>query len=125
MARLSAGGANGIIVIPAARDFKPNTPGGQLNSIVHELGHCIGMAANPKETGVDGHQFHYSHNGDHCSSGLPRTAANDGPSYQIQSNQDLPGLCVMFGFTSNVNPRTSFCTDCKVSVKKIDATSLL
>ena len=121
MARLSAPQANGIIIIPAARDFKINPDNGQLNSILHELGHCMGMNANPTEVQIDGHQYHYNYNGDHCSSGLPRTVQNDGPSYQTQANQDAPGLCVMFGFTSNVNPRLAFCVDCERVMKKIDS----
>ena len=125
MARLNGNNAKGIIIIPARRDFKANSNNGQLNSIIHELGHCVGMVANPAETNLDTHGFHYSHNGDHCRNGLAQTAANDGPSYQTQANQDAPGLCVMFGFTSNVNPRLAFCDECEKVMKKIDAKELL
>ncbi|MBK7706831.1 MAG: hypothetical protein IPJ30_13950 [Acidobacteria bacterium] len=124
MARLQAAEANGIIIMPAARDFKVNPPGGQLNAIIHELGHCMGMVANVAETGLDPHQFRYNHNGDHCSSGLARTLANDGPSYQVPGNTDIAG-CVMFGFTSNNAPRTTFCPDCEAAMKRIDLSGLL
>src|SRR5262249_49177533 len=112
MARLAAPNANGIIYIPAANDFKPNSHGGQLNSIIHELGHAMGMNANPAETQVDSHQYHYEFNGNHCRSGLAKTENNDGPSYQIEANENKPGLCVMFGFTSDTNPRSQFCAEC-------------
>ena len=122
MARLAAPDAKGILIIPAAYDFKPKPHGGQLNSIIHELGHCLGMVANVAETQNDTHQYHYNMGtGDHCSSGLPRTVANTGASYQTQANEHLAGLCVMFGFTSNINPRTNFCVDCEKVLKKIDS----
>ncbi len=79
------------------------------------------MVANVNETQSDTRQYHYNHNGDHCRSGLARTVANDGPSYQILANQDLPGLCVMFGYISNISPRTAFCADCLNVIKKIDS----
>lgn len=94
--------------------------GGRHSSLIHELGRCIGMAANPDEVGIDGHQNHFSLNGDHCSNGLPRTAANTRESYETLANQDAPGFCVMFGYTSDVYPRLTFCSECRDTMKKIN-----
>jgi type VI secretion system secreted protein VgrG len=88
----------------------------QVRTIIHEMGHKIGMVV--KGTGKDPDKVETwydkakGHRGNHCYNGLP-----DG-----QARYDNPGdssstICVMYGSS---NGKTQFCAKCSPAVRKQD-----
>ncbi|MGX9689216.1 type VI secretion system Vgr family protein [Achromobacter anxifer] len=120
----SAGGVafpgTNLLGVAAMDPWEPNTLDYQQQTLVHEIGHLIGMVpsgpewvrAHPDEADMDSSkldkgQYFYSQFGNHCHFGLPASEAD--PSHV--------GSCVMFGGDC-VSIR--FCAGCAQAVRKTD-----
>jgi hypothetical protein len=91
-----------------------------INTIVHELGHKIGMVADGDPVtnvscDLDRVATWYNrrgHNGPHCSQGIAAPIPAD--------MLGQPGTCVMFGEGVGPGQSNDFCADCSPAVKKVD-----
>ena len=75
-------------------------------TLVHEIGHFIGMV--PK--GQSSYYTKHGHRGPHCSTGLSQ------PQLALPSYAGKGGTCVMFGENSHYREDT-FCDACKPSIR--------
>lgn len=118
------GNSRGIIILPCRAHFEVKTHANQISAGIHELGHALGMVAEPNEieakggTGLDKHDTWYKSDGGHCWTGLTKKAKD--ADYQKDPNASANAQCVMFGFIANP-PRHTFCANCQKVFKKIDA----
>jgi len=120
----SAGGVafpgTNLLGVAAMSPWEPNTLDYLQQTLVHEIGHLIGMTpsgpewvrAHPDEADMDSSKldkgpYFYSQFGNHCHFGLPASQAD--PSHV--------GSCVMFGGDC-VSIR--FCASCAQAVRKTD-----
>jgi type VI secretion system secreted protein VgrG len=120
----SAGGVafpgTNLLGVAAMSPWEPNTLDYLQQTLVHEIGHLIGMTpsgpewvrAHPDEADMDSSKldkgpYFYSQFGNHCHFGLPASQAD--PSHT--------GSCVMFGGDC-VSIR--FCASCAQAVRKTD-----
>lgn len=84
-------------------------------TIIHELGHKIGMVADGSGNRPDKVATHYSgkgHVGDHCYKGCAAGQVSYDDSASLRASQ-----CVIFGA---VNQKNAYCTNCEKAVKKLD-----
>lgn len=109
-----------MLGVAALSPWEPVTMDYQQQTLVHEIGHLIGMTpsgpewvqANPDESDMDSSKLDkgphfYSESGNHCHYGLPASQAN--PSHT--------GSCVMFGGDCL---SIRFCVNCSKAVRKVD-----
>lgn len=111
---LALGGANQTCVCTRAwwRD-QPNAK--QECTIIHEIGHKLGMVAAGTGISPDKHATHYEnkgHAGNHCFNGCSPGLSN----YQGTANLTA-STCVIFGA---VNQKNAYCANCEKVVKKLD-----
>ncbi|HIJ70409.1 MAG TPA: hypothetical protein HPP87_03495 [Planctomycetes bacterium] len=84
----------------------------QNQTMIHEMGHKIGMVPNNDDLDRLPNQYDDSgHVGSHCHAGVSAMANYSGAT---------GSTCVIFGAC---NGRTAFCTDCAGAVKKQDVSS--
>jgi hypothetical protein len=111
---LALGGANQTCV--CTRAWWNDQPGSKQEcTIIHEMGHKVGMVADGTGNLPDKVSTHYSgsgHVGDHCREGCAAGQAN----YATTANRDASD-CVLFG---SVNEKNAFCSNCEKAVKKLD-----
>lgn len=124
---VSAGDGN--LVCIATRGFwKASSHGEQNLTLMHELGHALGMvpegpppgapivAAQAGYDGLDAHPAVYTghgHRGRHCHAGLAL------PAGDFTDAQE--GACVMFGYRIRGSGKgTRFCDDCRSALRKLD-----
>lgn len=108
-------GTTGVVCVATNANWAPRTKDQQEITIIHELGHHFGMAADGGPNGADRIPSHYDdakgHKGSHChfplQAGLPRYDTDD--AYQNAK-------CIMYG--SGSPARSSFCPHCKDALKK-------
>lgn len=116
-AGLALSGANQTCV--CTRAWWTNQPDSeQQGTIIHEMGHKVGMVADETGNLPDKTASQYSgcgHAGSHCHKGCPAGEA----SYNTTANVAASG-CVLFG---TVNGKLAFCSDCETAVKKLDIIS--
>ncbi|WP_447921876.1 type VI secretion system tip protein TssI/VgrG [Achromobacter aegrifaciens] len=109
-----------ILGVAAMSPWEPVTMDYQQQTLVHEIGHLIGMnpsgpewaQAHPDEAEMDSSKldkgpYFYSEFGNHCHFGLPAS----------QANPSNTGSCVMFGGDC-VSIR--YCASCAKAVRKVD-----
>ncbi|BEG74061.1 type VI secretion system Vgr family protein [Achromobacter xylosoxidans] len=109
-----------LLCVAALSPFEPVTMNYQQETLVHEIGHLIGMVpsgpewaqAHPDEADMDSSRldkgpFFYSQMGNHCHFGLPASQAD--PSHT--------GACVMFGGDCQ---SIRYCVHCAKAVRKVD-----
>lgn len=109
-----------LLCVAALSPFEPVTMNYQQETLVHEIGHLIGMVpsgpewaqAHPDEADMDSSKldkgpFFYSQFGNHCHFGLPAGQAD--PSHT--------GACVMFGGDCQ---SIRYCVHCAKAVRKVD-----
>jgi len=87
----------------------------QNQTLIHEVGHKVGMVADGSGNLPDKVATHYAdkgHVGDHCYNGNPAGESNYNTS-AFRKNS----ICVMFGTT---NGKTKFCGNCHPTVRKLD-----
>lgn len=109
-----------LLCVAALSPFEPVTMNYQQETLVHEIGHLIGMVpsgpewaqAHPDEADMDSSKldkgpFFYSQMGNHCHFGLPASQAD--PSHT--------GACVMFGGDCQ---SIRYCVHCAKAVRKVD-----
>lgn len=110
---LAFGGANTCVCTRAWWRNQPDSK--QECTIIHELGHKLGMVADGTGKLPDKTTTHYSgkgHVGDHCYKGCTAGQASYTGSANLSASQ-----CVIFGA---VNQKNSYCTHCEKAVKKLD-----
>ncbi len=114
---LALGGANQTCV--CTRSWWANrAEGKQKRTIIHEMGHKVGMVADGTGNKPDKVSTQYSgkgHAGSHCYEGC--AAGQD--NYATTANTDASD-CVMFGSS---NDKLAFCSNCEKAVKKLDINS--
>jgi len=114
---VALGGANQICV--CTRSWWSNeSESCQKCTVIHEIGHKVGMVANGSGILPDKVATHYSgkgHAGDHCYKGCAAGATNYSTTANLNASQ-----CVIFG---SVNEKTAFCSNCEKAVKKLDINS--
>lgn len=110
--------SNENLVTIAARfcDGKKVKKSVQLNILVHEIGHKIGMVPGPQgDQDLDQQSTYYDgrgHSGGHCRHPAPLLATYSG------ANPNPKPACTMFGdIRTNTN---KFCAKCLPSVRKLD-----
>ncbi|MGE8656391.1 MAG: type VI secretion system Vgr family protein [Achromobacter sp.] len=109
-----------LLCVAALSPWDPVTMNYQQETLVHEIGHLIGMVpsgpewvqANPDEADMDSSKldkgpYFYSQAGNHCHFGLPASQAD--PSHT--------GACVMFGGDCQ---SIRYCVHCAKAVRKVD-----
>lgn len=109
-----------LLCVAALSPFEPVTMNYQQETLVHEIGHLIGMVpsgpewarAHPDEAEMDSSKldkgpFFYSQMGNHCHFGLPASQAD--PTHT--------GACVMFGGDCQ---SIRYCVHCAKAVRKVD-----
>jgi type VI secretion system secreted protein VgrG len=109
----SLGGINLITVADKAQ-WDVRTSAGKAQTLMHELGHKVGMT--PDGTGrlprkPSCYYTGQGHQGPHCSKGAAYTATTRRWSGSPQ--------CVMYGASHAARPRT-FCAECAPLVRKLD-----
>lgn len=106
------------IVVAARENYKAVAHNAQIATIIHEVGHALGMVP-VDEVGIV-HTNRYTLNGSHCASGAPNRPTDD---QQFHSDKYAnSGTCVMFGQIPPV-PNLNFCGECKAALRKIDLSS--
>lgn len=116
-AGLALGGANQVCVCTRAL-WQTQSDNEQVCTIIHEMGHKVGMVSAGTGSQPDQVTTQYSdhgHVGSHCRKGCPAGEAD----YSTSGNVSL-STCVMFG---TVNGNKAFCADCKKAVVKVDINS--
>lgn len=111
---LALSGANQTCVCTRAW-WANKAESGQVQTIIHEAGHKVGMVANGSGSQPDATATHYSgsgHAGDHCYKGCTAGQANYSSSANTTASE-----CVMFG---TGNGKSAFCGNCEKAVKKLD-----
>jgi hypothetical protein len=111
---LALGGANQTCVCTRSW-WSDRADAKQKRTIIHEMGHKVGMVADGSGDLPDKVSTHYSgkgHAGDHCYEGCTAGQAN----YATSANRNA-STCVMFG---SANSHTAFCANCEKAVKKLD-----
>lgn len=111
---LALGGANQTCVCTRAW-WRDQADSKQTCTIIHEVGHKVGMVADGAGSHPDKVATHYTgkgHAGDHCYMGCAAGAASYNTSANLTASQ-----CVMFGTVNEKNP---FCANCQKAVKKLD-----
>lgn len=111
---LALGGANQTCVCTRAW-WADVADAEQSCTIIHELGHKVGMVADGTGKLPDRVATQYSdsgHAGSHCHAGCAAGQAN----YATAAN-GAASTCVLFGA---VNSKQAFCADCGKAVKKLD-----
>ncbi len=109
-----------LLCVAAMSPWEPVTMDYQQQTLVHEIGHLIGMVpsgpewvqAHPDEADMDASKldkgpYFYSQFGNHCHFGLPASQAD--PAYT--------GSCVMFGGDCL---SIRYCASCAKAVRKVD-----
>lgn len=109
-----------LLCVAALSPFEPVTMNYQQETLVHEIGHLIGMVpsgpewarSHPDEAEMDSSKldkgpFFYSQMGNHCHFGLPASQAD--PTHT--------GACVMFGGDCQ---SIRYCVHCAKAVRKVD-----
>lgn len=107
---LSFGGTNIVAICTRGWRRTKNTAD-RNQTIIHEVGHQLGMVSNGSGKLPDKTPNHYigkGYVGDHCHTSLSATLA---------SYSNSTGTCVMFGTTNGIS---TFCGDCAKTIKKID-----
>jgi hypothetical protein len=111
---LALGGANQVCV--CTRAWWRDQPGSKQEcTIIHEMGHKVGMVADGTGNKPDRVATQYSgsgHVGSHCRKGCPAGETSYATSGNLASSQ-----CVLFG---SVNQKNAFCSNCEKAVKKLD-----
>ena len=111
---LALGGANQTCVCTRAW-WRDQPDAKQECTIIHEIGHKVGMVADGSGKLPDKVATHYSgkgHAGDHCYKGCAAGQATYATSANTAASQ-----CVLFG---TVNSKNAFCDNCEKAVKKLD-----
>ncbi|MCA9727305.1 MAG: hypothetical protein KC729_06445 [Candidatus Eisenbacteria bacterium] len=111
----SAGSLNAVIMATKAW-WAPKNVEALAPTIVHEVGHKVGMTARGTGLYPDTHGKHYTgqgHQGNHCSKGATYNAASGWSG--------TPG-CTMFGATSIGSKKApiEFCDLCEPHIQKLD-----
>lgn len=95
----------------------------QLKTIIHEMGHKIGMTANGlgkmPEKITSFYDNSQGHVGKHCHTGIATRPATE--KYTSFTAPDQ-AACVMYG-SSMMSNTSSFCAECKKAVRKVDISS--
>jgi len=108
---LSFGGGN-LICVCTRSWWRNKSTDSQNETIIHEMGHKIGMVADGTGKLPDKVATHYTgkgHVGGHCHNGL---------SAELASYSGVHGsTCTIFGATNGV---AVFCDNCKPAVRKMD-----
>ncbi len=109
----SLGGIN-LITVADKAVWDPRTRDGKAQTLMHELGHKVGMT--PSGTGrlprkPSCYYTGQGHQGPHCSKGASYNAATRTWAGSPQ--------CVMYGASHAARPRT-FCAECAPLVRKLD-----
>ncbi len=112
---LSFGGGNLICVCTRAF-WSTKSNASQNQTMIHEMGHKVGMVADGTGKGPDKVNTLYDtskgHVGNHCHKGIPAGQA------RYDSSADLAlSTCVMYGAT---NGKSAFCDKCAPAVRKQD-----
>lgn len=111
---LALGGANQTCVCTRAW-WRDQPDAKQTCTIIHEVGHKVGMVADGSGKLPDKVSTHYSgsgHAGDHCYKGCTAGQANYATTANLNASQ-----CVLFG---SINSKNAFCENCEKAVKKLD-----
>ena len=117
VAGLAIDGTRGIMVMPGRMHFVAKSHANQISAAIHELGHSMGMVAEPGNAGLDAHATFYKSDGNHCWTGLTKQTSDN--LYQKDPNAASSAQCLMFGFITNP-PRTTFCANCTAALRKLD-----
>lgn len=116
-AGLSFGGTNVICVCTKAW-WRAKGASSQNDTIIHEMGHQVGLTANGEGSGLDKIDSHYDnakgHVGNHCYYGNA-----DGLARYNTQDVAKKAKCVMYGQTVGVS---AFCPNCSTSAVKQDVT---
>ncbi len=110
----------GAVIQASRSSFRIISEAAQSSAAIHEMGHALGMVANPVDSGVDTPQFRYDYNGNHCHNGIAPVATpgdyHQNPAFLNQAQ------CVMFGLIPTP-PRMNFCNPCSQALKKLDVSA--
>jgi hypothetical protein len=98
---------NGIWLATSIMNDGPISAGSIDKTVVHEIGHFIGMVPVDQSTFYD----EKGHDGEHCSTGLSEDELD------LDDYGDLEGTCTMFGEGSD-SQVMEFCAVCDPSVRK-------
>lgn len=111
---LALGGANQTCVCTRAW-WRDQPSAKQECTIIHEIGHKLGMVAAGTGISPDKHATHYEnkgHAGNHCFNGCTPGLANYKGSANLAAS-----TCVIFGAVNQIN---AYCGNCEKVVKKLD-----
>jgi hypothetical protein len=101
----------GYIVMATKSAFKDRTVEEVQRTLIHEIGHQIGMVPDGEDLRLDKHAHFYTeqgHQGRHCGNGA---------SYSGGAWSGNP-TCVMYG--SSTAATSAFCPECEKAVRKVD-----
>ena len=109
-------GNNNIVAVCTRSYWNAVSVQDQYPTIIHELGHQLGMVANGMGILPDKTTYHYDdskgHRGNHCHFGIPSGQLR----YDARADQQS-ALCVMYGA---INKWSIFCDECAKALRKVD-----
>ena len=114
-------GNKGIIAVCTRAWWKKKSPEGMGQTLVHEIGHQVGMVPGERaSSGLAQGKHHYlglGHVGNHCHNGCDLEDDIDKDNNKWNGNAREKSTCVMFG---SANGKESFCSECAMQVRKVD-----
>ena len=114
-------GNKGIIAVCTRAWWKKISPEGMGQTLVHEIGHQVGMVPGERAlSGLAQGKHHYlglGHVGNHCHNGCDLKDDIDKDNNKWNGNAREKSRCVMFGAA---NGKESFCSECAMQVRKVD-----
>lgn len=116
--RAKVQGLPGVIFSATRNRFEKRSEAEQISSVLHEVGHALGMVPTLHEQGVEAHMYQYDYNGSHCRTGLG-AKGSPGDYHTDPASVTAANMCLMFGLIHDP-PLYAFCADCRAALRKVD-----